>query len=121
MKTEAQIARKRERERNWRLANPERARAYDRKKYENPERRIRLKLAARRRNGVPEPLYPAPATCECCKRAPGIRPLVVDHDHATGAFRGWLCDSCNLGLGKLGDNIDGVMRAVRYLQRMELV
>ena len=43
------------------------------------------------------------------------RRMVVDHDHATGKVRGILCHRCNVCLGGLGDNLEGVMRAVRYL------
>lgn len=52
----------------------------------------------------------------CCAIC-GERPdrLVVDHCHDTGAARGLLCDNCNMGLGKLGDNPAGLRRALRYL------
>lgn len=40
----------------------------------------------------------------------------VDHDHQGGTFRGLLCSRCNGGLGIFGDNLEGVLRAVRYLQ-----
>lgn len=39
--------------------------------------------------------------------------LCVDHDHQTGEFRGWLCWDCNVGLGKLKDNIEA---ASQYLK-----
>ena len=40
----------------------------------------------------------------------------VDHDHVTGAVRGILCTSCNIGIGQLGDSLVGVQRAIAYLQ-----
>jgi hypothetical protein len=40
----------------------------------------------------------------------------IDHCHESGKVRGLLCVACNTGLGKLGDNVDGLMRAVRYLE-----
>ena len=42
--------------------------------------------------------------------------LAIDHDHITGEVRGVLCNNCNLGLGKLGDSIDGLERAIAYLK-----
>jgi hypothetical protein len=49
-----------------------------------------------------------------CKK---VGHLVCDHDHRTGEFRGWLCQECNLGLGKIGDNIEGVRGMLAYLER----
>lgn len=51
--------------------------------------------------------------CGVCRR--DHRRMVVDHDHATGVVRGILCVRCNVCLGGLGDNLDGVMRLVQYL------
>ena len=63
-------------------------------------------------------LHPQPpmgTPCECCAR---VDKLQLDHDHA-GAhqFRGWLCKSCNVGLGHLGDSAETLAQAVAYLAR----
>ena len=57
-----------------------------------------------------------PHACECCGKV-SDSPLVLDHDHETGKFRGWICAKCNLGLGRLGDTIESLMRAVEYLKK----
>ena len=56
--------------------------------------------------------------CTCCNQ-PSDRSLVLDHCHDTNTFRGWICDKCNVGIGKLGDNLDGVLNAVAYLKKFE--
>jgi len=60
---------------------------------------------------------PKPEACDCCGRTD--KPLVVDHVRETCEVRGWLCNNCNKSIGALGDNLDGVMNAVRYLTRNE--
>ena len=40
----------------------------------------------------------------------------IDHDHATGKVRGILCASCNTALGRLGDSVESLERAVKYLR-----
>ena len=42
--------------------------------------------------------------------------LCVDHCHDTGAIRGLLCNNCNRGLGFLGDRIETLEGAIRYLK-----
>lgn len=54
-----------------------------------------------------------PERCECCNEIP-IK-WCLDHDHTTETFRGWLCDQCNTGIGKLGDNVNGIVNALNYL------
>ena len=39
----------------------------------------------------------------------------VDHDHHNGTVRGMLCGSCNVGIGHLGDDLEGICRAFIYL------
>lgn len=80
--------------------------------------RKRLLEKARIRKGFPLPTRPCPPACECCGRSSGKRALGLDHCHSAGKFRGWLCGSCNRGMGYFGDTITGLMRAVRYLRRV---
>lgn len=45
------------------------------------------------------------------------RKLSFDHDHKTGKFRGWLCGSCNSGLGYARDSIEILKAMIDYLQK----
>ena len=40
---------------------------------------------------------------------------VLDHDHTTNEFRGWLCHTCNMGIGVFSDNIETLKKAINYL------
>lgn len=42
--------------------------------------------------------------------------LCVDHCHATGRVRGLLCNNCNAGIGLLGDTVESIEAALRYLK-----
>lgn len=56
--------------------------------------------------------------CAICRRPPrsnGRDRLAIDHDHATGVFRGLLCDQCNMAIGLLDDDPTIVESALRYL------
>ena len=60
---------------------------------------------------------PVEGYCDAgCGRWLRISQMHLDHDHKTGAFRGWVCRSCNHGIGMLGDSIEGVKRALNYLR-----
>lgn len=73
--------------------------------------------------GFPYPTRPEPDVCECCgkenvlSRSGKKQSLCLDHDHITNEFRGWLCNVCNTSIGKLGDNIQGLQRAIEYLNK----
>lgn len=60
--------------------------------------------------------------CACCggdsPRGRGIY-FPVDHCHETGKVRGLLCNPCNVGIGALGDSVEGVRKALAYLTREE--
>ena len=58
--------------------------------------------------------------CACC----GVSLIVpesphqfcIDHDHETLRVRGLLCKSCNTGIGLLGDSLQGLQKAQKYLR-----
>lgn len=54
--------------------------------------------------------------CACCGEISEFK-LLLDHDHETGVFRGWICRSCNSGIGNLGDDIPGLEQAIKYLEK----
>ena len=56
--------------------------------------------------------------CACCgtHHTEIKKGLAVDHCHETGSIRGLLCLNCNTGIGKLGDDVDGLLKALAYLQ-----
>tara|TARA_R110000803_G_scaffold165957_1_gene229350 strand:+ start:43 stop:504 length:462 start_codon:yes stop_codon:yes gene_type:complete len=60
-----------------------------------------------------------PDICDCCNRVVNEivynSKIVLDHCHDTESFRGWICYACNQGIGKLGDNLEGVVKAALYL------
>jgi len=67
---------------------------------------------------------PADHVCPICLRNEeevrglgGVRigSWVLDHDHKTAQFRGWLCHSCNRGLGGFNDDVQKLKRARHYL------
>jgi len=116
--------------RRWRLKDParyaraktrtveeRRARAAANNEY-NEKAKLRMREYYRKKLGIPPASRPEPANCECCGRVmlPGRR-THLDHCHTTGIFRGWLCNRCNMGLGNLGDSVEGVEKALAYLRR----
>ena len=55
-----------------------------------------------------------PTYCIVCEQE--NNKLQLDHDHETLQFRGWLCSTCNVGIGKLKDDIRLLERAIKYLK-----
>lgn len=41
----------------------------------------------------------------------------VDHDHDTGKVRGLLCNSCNVSIGRMGESVETLQRAIQYILR----
>lgn len=116
----------------WRRQNPEKSKAYAadyRKRHlkqvkaayarwskSNPD-----KCSAARRNCVIT--RTEPPVCEICGlpesqkgRGGNMKRLAVDHCHATGKFRGWLCHRCNLTIGSMHDSPELLIKAAQYLK-----
>jgi hypothetical protein len=87
---------------------PERQ-AYQRRYQRNRLRRVKDDLALR----------PRPLLCECCGEAPFGKNAVLsfDHCHATGSFRGWLCNRCNRVLGMCQDKASVLRALAAYMEK----
>lgn len=54
--------------------------------------------------------------CPICGASLNIGEGVIDHNHKTGQVRGILCVNCNTGLGKLGDSVSSLTKALVYIK-----
>lgn len=56
--------------------------------------------------------------CPICKKTSihGISKIVLDHNHKTGNVRGYLCESCNTGIGRFDDDVEQVKNAITWLE-----
>ena len=65
-------------------------------------------------------IYENQQTCEICNAAQSRgkrKRLTIDHDHATGEFRGLLCAGCNRAIGLFQDDPIRMLAAVRYIEK----
>lgn len=94
----------------WKARNPDKVAAQKQRRL--PQTRI-LKRENRRAQRVLLASHPPTLACELCGD------LVVvnwDHCHDCGDFRGWLCGSCNKGLGAFRDNPVVLRAAADFLE-----
>lgn len=56
---------------------------------------------------------PKPEACEICGSSEF--PIVWDHCHVSGTFRGWICDRCNKVLGLVSDSPQILSQLQSYL------
>ena len=66
------------------------------------------------RNALKEK-HPAPEAGHCPICSDYTQNWVLDHCHTSNQFRGYICDACNLGLGKFKDDPAIVKKALDYL------
>lgn len=48
-----------------------------------------------------------------------VKKICIDHNHKTGRVRGLLCQRCNQMIGRGGDNVQLLKKAIVYLQIAE--
>lgn len=119
-------------QRAWRAKNRERLRQYSReyqKKYladpvkrakrreqDRTNRKKPARMARRRRRREERRVKLAgrqkPNKCEVCGCDGRIS---FDHCHASGTFRGWICEGCNLIIGLAKDNPELLRKLAEYL------
>ena len=121
----------------WKKRNPDKYQKYE-KIWRDGIGRFKVALMQSRRNAKAKGYVGCLATseeissaftgkCDVC----GIperecnRKHCMDHDHKTGDFRGWLCDSCNKALGHLKNSKEIIFSLAVYLEKknsvMELI
>lgn len=114
----------------WAHANPDKWAALQERRRQkiacDPVERERVKVQARsnllkRKYGITPDDYDRMLAeqnggCAICRRAPGKRPLHVDHCHATGQVRGLLCHQCNWYLGTIEADVNVLPRLLTYLR-----
>jgi hypothetical protein len=118
----------REKNSSWQKANPEKCRTAWRRWYSKPGVRearnvyqnkfkatFKIRALAKKYFTTEEIIQGAlQSPCEICGQN---RPICIDHDPASGRFRGGLCRSCNGSLGNFGDNIEGLQKAIAYIDK----
>ena len=59
--------------------------------------------------------------CPICSKVSiaNLTKIVLDHNHKTGKVRGYLCESCNTGIGRFDDNIEILKKAINWLKSTE--
>lgn len=125
-----------ERTKKWRADNPEKAkelttggnmRRLEKEKafsVSNPEeaKRRARNSTYRKRYGITLEEYETMEkdqgmTCAICKsKCKRYEFLSVDHCHKTGKVRGLLCHKCNSAIGYLGESVENLENAIKYLK-----
>lgn len=105
--------------RDYNVRNRDKRHARAKIDWQNRDHEHQRNLRRRRRYGISAEDFDRlfveqGGVCAVCRIKP---PVDVDHCHSTGAVRGLLCRGCNVGLGQLGDSVEGLQRAIDYLRK----
>ena len=78
-----------------------------------------VRTASKIRSKLHKVAIDKPKICPVCRKLPENfkkpHKWHLYHDPESSKFRGWLCEPCNMSLGLLGDNIEGIVSALNYL------
>jgi hypothetical protein len=58
---------------------------------------------------------PLPGVCPICELHTDN--WILDHCHFSNEFRGYICNSCNLGIGRFNDDVRLLENAIAYLKQ----
>lgn len=109
----------------WKALNKDKVRGYAKKRYVKNKPRLlqelsdsRLKQYGLTRDSWEKLFADQNGECAVCSNFldASFKTCVV-HCHKTGAVRGLLCRTCNLGLGHFKDDADLLRRALCYLEK----
>lgn len=75
-------------------------------------KRIRLKSRYKVLHGQTD--FRTPNKCEVC--GSGVK-VCLDHCHDSHSFRGWICDTCNIVLGRVKDDAGHLAALIVYLEK----
>lgn len=84
----------------------------------------KIKLNAKEKKAYilanPRPKIGESFTCPLCHKS-FVRQfqndVVLDHSHIDGSIRGWVCSSCNTSIGKFGEDIGTLERAIEWIKK----
>ena len=78
-----------------------------------------VKKESKIRNTLHKTAPEKPSCCPVCKKLPEQFKTPykwhLDHDPDDKYLRGWLCQSCNMASGNLGDNMQSVCNLLSYM------
>lgn len=80
---------------------------------------VSISTAERRCWETTRPEYGSLFLCPICQKNTIVGPskIVLDHNHHTGNVRGWICESCNTGIGRFDDDPEILMHGIRWLEK----
>jgi len=99
----------------WKCRETERTEPRRRTQRENAWKRKGIVLTVEQYEAMLAEQEQGCAICRASLSEHGRAPH-VDHDHESGLVRGVLCEACNLGLGKFGDDPQRLRAAADYLE-----